>query len=483
MQLSTGYWARQSQSPWPGDTRAVSIDSNPANVVGGYRIVRKLGQGSRANVFLGHSQRQGSGPVAIKIYQSGVSDASIGSEAEALVRADGEHSLRLLDVTTAPDGAPALILARVTGPSLARLLADRGRVQLGEAITILAPLSGALSRLHGRGVVHAGLGAHSVLFDSAGAPVLARFGRAFLITPDQPPALLNAVPGIALDIEAFARLTAEVLGRVDHPRAREIADWTRSNPALEADAWFGQLASRLFDAGAAEPVDTSPDLVQRHPVGVPYPLRFVTDGELPVEQMRRFSLRERVGRLIPTGVLPTAPVALESAVARLRAALAVVRARVWFVGAGVAALLVVGIIAVPQTGEEGAHGSLAVTITTPTAAAVPQSPVDADDPISALVTLLATRDRCLHDLSVLCLDSVGQEGSSALADDQRLVRSLQSGGQSPESLLVTASQVTLDERLGDSVVLKLGDVADTAPASVLVMKTPVGWRIRDYLQN
>jgi hypothetical protein len=473
----------QCQPHWPGDTGAVSIDSNPVKVVGGYRLVRKLGQGARAEVFLGHSQRQGSGPVAIKIYQSGVSDASIGSEAEALVRADGEHSLRLLDVTTAPDGAPALILARIAGPSLARLLADRGRLQLGEAITILASLSGAISRLHGRGVVHSGLGAHSVLFDSAGAPVLARFGRAFLITPDQPPALLNAVPGIALDIEAFARLTAEVLGRVDHPEAREIADWTQSNPALETDAWFEQLADRLFDSGRAEPVDTSPDHAQRDPVGVAYPFRFATEAEVPVQQTRRGSLSERVGRLIPAGVLPNAPAWLASAVARIRAALAVVRPRVWFVGAAVAAALIVALIAVPQTVQEDAPGAPAVTNATPTAVAAPQSPVDADDPISALVALLAARDRCIHDLSVLCLDSVGQEGSSALGDDQRLVRSLQNGGQSPESLLVSASQVTLDERSGDSVLLKLGDVPGTAPASVLVMKTPDGWRIRDYLQN
>jgi hypothetical protein len=451
----------QCQPHWPGDTGAVSIDSNPVKVVGGYRLVRKLGQGARAEVFLGHSQRQGSGPVAIKIYQSGVSDASIGSEAEALVRADGEHSLRLLDVTTAPDGAPALILARIAGPSLARLLADRGRLQLGEAITILASLSGAISRLHGRGVVHSGLGAHSVLFDSAGAPVLARFGRAFLITPDQPPALLNAVPGIALD----------------------IADWTQSNPALETDAWFEQLADRLFDSGRAEPVDTSPDHAQRDPVGVAYPFRFATEAEVPVQQTRRGSLSERVGRLIPAGVLPNAPAWLASAVARIRAALAVVRPRVWFVGAAVAAALIVALIAVPQTVQEDAPGAPAVTNATPTAVAAPQSPVDADDPISALVALLAARDRCIHDLSVLCLDSVGQEGSSALGDDQRLVRSLQNGGQSPESLLVSASQVTLDERSGDSVLLKLGDVPGTAPASVLVMKTPDGWRIRDYLQN
>ena len=104
-----------------------------------------------------------------------------------------------------------------------------------------------------------------------------------------------------------------------------------------------------------------------------------------------------------------------------------------------------------------------------------------DDPIAAMVALLQARDRCMADRSVLCLDAVGQVGSSALDDDQRLVRSLQDGAESPQPFLVDAEQVTLAERLGDTALLELVDAPEAQPASILLMKTEAGWRIRDYL--
>jgi hypothetical protein len=112
----------------------------------------------------------------------------------------------------------------------------------------------------------------------------------------------------------------------------------------------------------------------------------------------------------------------------------------------------------------------------------PADPVLADDPIAAVVALLQIRDDCVTERSVLCLDAVGQVGSSALDDDQRLVRTLQDGAESPEPFLVDATQVTLVERLGDTALVELADVAETQPASILLMRTEAGWRIRDYLE-
>ena len=106
-----------------------------------------------------------------------------------------------------------------------------------------------------------------------------------------------------------------------------------------------------------------------------------------------------------------------------------------------------------------------------------------DNPLAALPELLALRERCIRDLSVLCLDDVDQPGSAALAEDQLLVRSLQQGSELPETLRVSASDLTLEERLGDSALVSLGDVTDSEPASLLMMKSEAGWRIRDYLER
>jgi hypothetical protein len=95
--------------------------------------------------------------------------------------------------------------------------------------------------------------------------------------------------------------------------------------------------------------------------------------------------------------------------------------------------------------------------------------------------LLELRERCIRDLSVLCLDDVAHAGSTALAADQQLIRDVQAGGELPELVTIVASEIMLEERLGNSALLSLGDVAESEPASVLLMKVEAGWRIRDFL--
>lgn len=448
----------------PGQTRGV--DS-----IGGYRIVRKLGDGTRAEVLLAHPVGDGA-PVVLKVFRPGIADASILAEIESLSRATGEHSLPLLDVTTAPDGAQALILGRLPGGSLARLLRDRARPRIGEAITILAPLALAVRRMHRSGVVHGGIRQDAVLFDAAGAPVLACFGSAFPMTPGQPPALLDAVPGVGLDIRAFAGLAGSVLTAADAPATRGLADWVASSPALEHDEWFDELADRLFDLGFPEPVDFAQDDVA---VAVPrVPGRLASGPPVDVEETTALPIPAWVAGLLPDGAADI--------LTRARGALRLVRPRVWAMAGAVGAALVAALVLVPQ-GEPGAAQGQPPSPSSSTTPLPDAGPVSGDDPVAALVALLDARDRCVRDLSVLCLDAVGQAGSAALAADQALIRSVQSGAEAPAPFTVAAAQVTVDERLGDSVILDLGDVADSEPASVLLMKGEAGWRIRDYLQE
>ena len=103
--------------------------------------------------------------------------------------------------------------------------------------------------------------------------------------------------------------------------------------------------------------------------------------------------------------------------------------------------------------------------------------------IDALIALLDARERCIRDLSVLCLDDVGQIASAALAADQDLVRRLQSGEESSLPWVVSRAQLSISERLGDSVLLTVDDAEDSEPASILMMRSEAGWRIRDYLER
>jgi tRNA A-37 threonylcarbamoyl transferase component Bud32 len=425
--------------------------------LGGYRVIRKLGDGARAEVFLGHSDEATESPVALKAYRAGAGDAVGLAEIEALHRGAGAHVVRLIDVGPDAEGTPVLVLERLTGGSLARALRQRDRLEPGEAITILAPLAETLARLHDLGVLHGGIGAEAVLFDANGAPVLACFGRSRIVEPGMSEAAREAEPGFAVDLAQFAALAGTVLERVPEPAATTL---------LEEHGTLRAFAARLFELG--DPLAVRLDAAPESPSVPARLVRSEPIDEEPSPSLAALALPEWIQRALPS--------ALPQLLARLRATLATVRRPVWLAAGAVAVALVVALVFAPS----GQSPDAAPAPPTPSASPVTAvGPVTADDPVAAVEALLVARERCIRELSVLCLDAVGQPGSAALADDQALIRAVQEGGELPGDRLPDLSEATLVERLGDSAIVALG--ADSEPASVLLMKGEAGWRIREYL--
>ncbi|HWR84384.1 MAG TPA: protein kinase, partial [Rhodoglobus sp.] len=175
----------------------------------GYRILRKLGEGPRAEVLLAHAGDDEA--IALKRYRRDVPVHEVLAELTALERAGGPHSVRLLDVAVEADGTPVAVLERLGGGSLGRLLLDRSALSPGEAVTLLAPIALAVARLHDAGVLHGGIRPEAVLFDEAGTPTLAAFGRARLVDAALPPAAREAEPGFAADRAALLGVAGAVL--------------------------------------------------------------------------------------------------------------------------------------------------------------------------------------------------------------------------------------------------------------------------------
>jgi hypothetical protein len=446
----------------------VTIDT-----LGGYRLVRRLGQGPRAEVFLAHPERDDSDaePAVLKLYRVDVGDDSIGREAEAVFRAAGQHVVELLDLTVSPDGSPVLIMQRLSGTSLGRLLSEREELDPGEAITILAPLAIALRRIHDSGVAHGAIRPDAVLFDAAGAPVLTSFGSATLFARGLPIARLDAEPAALADLAGFAALASLVLDRVAADTSRltdllvTIVD--HSTLALFADAlfdWEGAKAVRLNPGPLARAEHVPGRMVKGTPIAAP----------------ERVGL---LGRLVPEVDRLLGDAGATELTRRVRTALIRVRARVWLAAGAALIALIAAIVLVPQGSSDAVTDGDAIAVA-PMAQADPATDdVTSDDPIAAALALLRSREWCVDELSVSCLDGVDQQGSAALSLDRELIVALQNGtGELPSSMDVVSVDLKLVERLGDTALVTLGGGVETTPASLLLMKGEAGWRIRDYLE-
>jgi eukaryotic-like serine/threonine-protein kinase len=421
--------------------------------LGGYRLLRTIGVGSRAEVFLAHPLRAGAdgAPVVIKVYGPAVSDESVVAEVEALSRAEGEHVVRVLDATSTPEGSPALVLGRHTSGSLGRVLGDRGRIAAGEAITVLAPIANALARMHSAGVAHGALGPSAILFDAGGSPTLACFGRSTLFAPTLPIAGLEAEQAVLEDVLAFGSLAAQLL---EGAGATTFAQRARTEAA--PGAWLTTFADSLFDLAEPLPVDLRP----RGETGsTPLPARVIAASAVAVTEE------------------PTVKAPGRELLDRVKNALRLVRRPVWIAAGASLVALIAALAAVPPPGEP----ATARPSPSPMASASLTGPVSGDDPVSAALVLLETRERCIRDLSVECLDDVDQRDSAALEVDRELVRGVLDGGDSPPLPTIDPDAVVLTQRLGDSALVHLGP--ETEPASVLLVKGEAGWRIRNYVSD
>ena len=434
-------------------------------LAGSPRLLRKLGEGERAEVFLAGLQAEsGEVRVAVKRYRAATPRASIEREIEALARAEHAHAMRLIDVDADEhNGLPLPVLERLPRGSLVALLERRGRLRAGEAVTVLAPIAQTVDALHRAGVVHGGLGAAAVLFRTDGAPVLARFGRAELRAPGTA-ADRDADVALRADREALAGLVEYVLACTE-ATTPELID--RIVGDRHADGFGEKVAARLFAWAPAQPISFDAPA----PASAITPR--VTTESSPVGSPVRWN------RLVLARLERLAPAAITDRVVAAADGARRVRRPVWVAAvAGVISLAAaVIVVALPQPSSDGRTPTVAPSLS-------PVATPDADepeDPVAALSALVAVRESCLDALSEVCLDRVDQQGSSAEADDRAVISALRGGALRADLPRVEVDGARIDQELGDSVLVGLPSAALNAPTAVLVMRTAVGWRIRDYL--
>ncbi len=528
----------------PHDPFRLSDDDD--HLIGGYRVLRLLGRGSRADVYLGRlpawaapaaattttafaTADAGSGAdldpdafglpaeVALKVFPRDTDPGSIDRELAALSAAVSPHVVRLLDVARLADGPVCLLLGRCDGGSLSALLDERRSIRAGEAVTVLAPVLEGLASMHRAGFTHGGLRLSSVLFDGTGAPVLTGWGHGVGLLDDRGrppgPGRLAATPAVVADLRRFAMVADAVLARVEGG-ARLAAALRAETERGSADT-AERLADALFDFAEPLPVALAPP-------GGAGPSTSGRSGAVLAAEERQGRTTGR-HRSVTAGVPDGHP---RDALARIRAGSRRVRRPVW-VAAGLAvaaavltaALLLMdaapaaespdGPVSLPASAAAStpAPAAPAPEVTESADAVALQAAIAGDDPVAAAAGLLRLRAECIRLRSAACLDGVDQPGSVALSADLAEVE--RAGG--PHAAVgdgITAGPApgapepsgppgppghsegdppVLVERMGGTAIVAvpaalLGAAGpDTPTASLLMIRSEAGWRIRDVL--
>ena len=515
---------------------------NPENesALAGFRLVRRIGTGSRSTVYLGqardvHGQAM---TVALKVFRPDADRAALDRQVRAMLALPPAMLAPLRDVATAPDGRLCLVMDRLAGSPLDRLLAERGRIGSGEVVTIAATITAALQALHDAGFSHPMIGADCVRFDGGGRPVLLGLGA------------LEELPaggaGVARRRDDLVRLAGWVRSLLEHldpaaPDAAtagsvlaefEAAATARPFPAdlsaVEAAlfAWAPATAVRGAVPGAV-PGGVDPD--PRTPAGPATASRTLTRPARPVA-VPVAAGRERDR---PPGARGRSPVQLVPR--RVLVRVLEVRDALWadgarrpgtrrwaarpvLVGVCLAAVLSAGSLAVLSWADSPSASGESTDLPAPAASTDAAEPAEqpdeqrdeqpdgdvrggradlgatlgGDDPAAATLALLRERERCLAAASVLCLDGVDQAGSVAMAADSYRVRQATAAeGESADGAAGVAEgtvleepgfTATIQERRGNAALIVLTPAAGaphTQPASALVIRGEAGWRLRE----
>src|SRR6476469_7575802 len=157
-----------------------------AFVVGAYQAIEHPGAGHRAgrtSLWRGEDLRTGD-EVAMTLLPADRADEA--RAAVAAVEVTHPHLLPVIDVVTGEatqdDERVAVVCPWPAGGRLAELVSRRGRLTVGETLTVLIPMASALAAAHAGGVRHGEVCPESVWFDGQGRPLLGALAVGRIVT-------------------------------------------------------------------------------------------------------------------------------------------------------------------------------------------------------------------------------------------------------------------------------------------------------------
>ncbi|MFJ6657507.1 serine/threonine-protein kinase [Streptomyces sp. NPDC091377] len=148
-------------------------DGDP-RLVGGYRLVARLGSGGMGRVYLSHTP--GGRAVAVKVIRPELAENAefrtrFRAEVTAASRVHGLYTAPVVDSDT-EGPVPWCATAYVPGPSLADAVRDHGPLPVDTVLRLVAGVAEALQAVHRAGVVHRDLKPSNVLLAADGPRVI-----------------------------------------------------------------------------------------------------------------------------------------------------------------------------------------------------------------------------------------------------------------------------------------------------------------------
>src|SRR6185436_7557305 len=159
-----------------GRVVAVTVaDELPANQrVGDYAIDSVLGDGGFSTVYAAHQTTTGH-LVALKVLHRRWClvpqiVARFLREAEVVRQIDNPNIVALHEVGWIDGDRPFLVMERLDGTSLGKILSQRGSLPLEETLDYFEPICNGLGAAHRSGIVHRDLKASNVMVSHPGQP-------------------------------------------------------------------------------------------------------------------------------------------------------------------------------------------------------------------------------------------------------------------------------------------------------------------------
>jgi len=202
--------------------------------IGRFELLRQLGRGAQATVWLGHDARLDR-EVAIKLLDPGADKAELSqwmNEARAVSRLTHPNIVPVFEAD-AHEGQSYLVFEYVEGPTLSELRRGQGPMPAREAVALIMGVLDALATAHERGIVHRDLKPSNILMGKDGRPRVMDFGIAAHVagggdglisgTPGymSPEAARGEAPAPAMDVFAAGMLLGELLAGAPLLRERD----------------------------------------------------------------------------------------------------------------------------------------------------------------------------------------------------------------------------------------------------------------------